>query len=193
MEILDASLARKDAGDDDEDPGSLPLHRLAHIVSRSPLARANLESARGVTLLAPDDAALTPPDRRSGYVSDAEEHPFLHSNSLNMDEEEDEDRKARFDKIVAYIIKYHTLTVAEDGYQLADRSTVATQLASGRFEDVEPLRIRVEPKIVFMPYPHPALQFNFYSYSRGPTVIAKNGVGSLNECIRRLILTAIIA
>ncbi|SCV74284.1 BQ2448_6716 [Microbotryum intermedium] len=48
-----------------EDPAFLPLHRLAWLVNRSSDALASLDK-KGITLLAPDDRALTPPHRRGG-------------------------------------------------------------------------------------------------------------------------------
>lgn len=173
--------------DDDESPASLPLHRLAYIVNRSSEARENLRKAHSVTLLAPDDQSLTPPPRKNDDHSadtaedDESVHPF-HSFDKNDD---DEERKQRFARIVAYILKYHTLPKAEDAYELADHATVATTLQSSRSEDSEALRIRIEPSWILMPYPHPALQINFYAYSRGPVVIAKNGVSTVIALCRQ--------
>jgi hypothetical protein len=169
---LDASLGGG-GKHDGEGPESLPLHRLAYLVNKSPEARSNLANAKSVTLLAPDNDALAPPAHKS-----AQDHPF---HSMDQEDNNNPNRQARFQKIIAYILNYHTLDVEEDAYQLSDRSTVPTRLRSSRFDE-EPLRVRVEPKLVFNPYPHPALQFNFYAYSRGPVVIAKNGVSVVFFC-----------
>jgi hypothetical protein len=81
--------------------------------------------------------------------------------------DDDEDKKARWAKIIAYILKYHTLPSVKTERELADSATIATLLNESR--------IHVEPSWTFFPVPHPTLQFNGYSVKKGPTIIAKNG------------------
>lgn len=113
-------------------PSELHLHKLGYLVSKSEFAQKNL-AAEGITLLAPSDEALTPPNRRRGgdhhkekkggdhhdHKQHREEshldrvlpHPF-HSNDLTaptagmtFDGFDDEEKKERINKIIGYILK----------------------------------------------------------------------------------------
>jgi hypothetical protein len=108
-----------------ETPGDLPLHRLAWLMNRSTVAIEDL-SKEGITLLAPDDWALTPPHRQEHHGKHGEhhkqmrelrraelaahqplEHPF-HSDELREaydSVDEGDDRRARFAKIIAYVLR----------------------------------------------------------------------------------------
>lgn len=116
--------------DEPTDPSQLPFHRLASLVNRSESAVEAL-SKDGITLLAPDDYALTPPDKREhhekkdeawilpAFESDegiGEEHPLPHpffSHELRGKTckrvvttlDEDEERKERIARIIGFLIK----------------------------------------------------------------------------------------
>ncbi|BGP08023.1 hypothetical protein JCM10049v2_003868 [Rhodotorula toruloides] len=183
-------------GGDDHDH-ELPLHRLAWLVNFSPDAAKLLEKD-GITLLAPDDMALTPPHRRGGgdhhgfagqpersvedmFAATLSErsHPF-HSHefspeklaklaaSTDGDDEDKEEKKRIFRKIIAVVGAYHVIPESQNSHDLVDRSTVPTLLDESR--------VRVSPGFETFPFPHPTLKFNVYSHKRGPTVIAKNGI-----------------
>ncbi|GAA6063119.1 hypothetical protein JCM10212_002322, partial [Sporobolomyces blumeae] len=72
LEIVNASLGHHhddgheaQATAEDRDPAKLPLHRLAWLVNFSDEAQEYLKG-KDITLLAPDDGALTPPHRDRG-------------------------------------------------------------------------------------------------------------------------------
>ncbi|KAL8292754.1 hypothetical protein RQP46_001366 [Phenoliferia psychrophenolica] len=180
------------------DPSQLPLHRLGWLVNRSSEAQQAL-SKDGITLLAPDDLALTPPHRRDphhGHASgesdphagigegdhEVEEeqpvpHPF-HSDELDFESDSsvvETNRSAIFSKIIGYVLKYHTLSTVETGHDLAPHSTIATTLLSG-FNSTEPLRLHIDTTWALLPHPYPTLKFNYYSTKRGLTIKAKNGL-----------------
>ncbi|SCZ98712.1 BZ3500_MvSof-1268-A1-R1_Chr3-1g05569 [Microbotryum saponariae] len=204
-----------------DDPAFLPLQRLAWLVNRSSEALASLDK-KGITLLAPDDRALTPPHRRGGAEhpprrrgprrqndkaqaqSEAAEsadrpedddelmaqplvHPIYHvqrslrqldlatewnhrvgeSGNGDNSDEDDEKRRKRFEHIVAYILKYHTLPSELSGRELASSSTVETDLNTSR--------VKVEPSFALFPHPYRTIKFNGYA-SKKLTVKAKNGL-----------------
>ncbi|GAA5878519.1 hypothetical protein JCM16303_002107 [Sporobolomyces ruberrimus] len=201
LEIVNASLGHHDHehGDghlrptviDEKDPSHLPLHRLAWLVNFSSETQEYLKRD-DITLLAPDDQALTPPHRRGGEhphgIEHSEYHDFdkshvahpFHSKefspkhlhalaSVSEDDDEDKERKREiFRKIISYVAKYHVIPGRRQGHDLAEVSTVATL--------IEESRVRVSPGLDWRPFPHPTLKFNYYSSKRGPTILAKNGI-----------------
>ncbi|KAK4698704.1 hypothetical protein P7C70_g7564, partial [Phenoliferia sp. Uapishka_3] len=220
LEILNASLhhhhdSHSDSEHDDKNPhwkfpwpskpptaDQLPLHRLAWLVNHSSEAQQSL-SKDGITLLAPDDMALTPPHRREKHHEGVEaetirgesemeeewqpvEHPF-HSREMRKEirraqkgEGVEEgvmeyNRTAVFSKIIGYILKYHTLDTVETGWALSNHSTFPTSLHSSR-DDPEPLRLHIEPSWAVLPHPYPTVKLNFYAQKRGLSVKAKNGL-----------------
>lgn len=111
------------------------------------------------------------------------------SKEKGGDDEEERKRKL-FAKIIAYVLECeccpsrapsmkppltlsrsladHTLPEIRSGRSLADSSTVGTLLDSSR--------VKVEPAFAAFPHPYPTVRFNGYSYKKGPTIIAKNGI-----------------
>ncbi|KAI5480481.1 Fasciclin domain family protein [Pseudohyphozyma bogoriensis] len=211
IQILNASLYYRPETDDDaaaatrtnvagdDWAGQLGLHKLGWIVNHSVEAQKEL-AKKHVTLLAPDDEALT--WRKHGGVKSAEsggdaehafglteelhgtKHPF-YSHILNpkdsnekdefdASESVDDDRAAKINLIIGWIIKYHTIPEILNPWQLSNYSTIGSALHSAPNVS-EPMRIRVEPGFSLFPVPHPTLNFNFYSHTRGFTIKAKNG------------------
>lgn len=156
LQILDYSLHHEE---------KLPeLYRLARIVNYSSEAQNDLKRDQ-ITLLAPSSKALQP---RSG--GEAKKHPF-YTAEQEVDERDDS-RRARFAKIVAYVLRYHTISSVETVEDLTDRSTIPSSLV----DHDEALRIRVEPSFSLFP-PRSTLKFN-YAQTEGLTIFAKNGVSS---------------
>ena len=172
-------------------PHTLPLHRLAWAVNRSETAfKIYSNESISLTLLAPDDEALTPPHRRGGphhgedfEVTDGPDanpmdgiHPFLSEDfmtGLDSSVKEDDDKKdrhARFQKILAILLRYTTLPGSHSTEDLLERATIATALRTSKDKDAEHFRIRVGARL----FPRPALSFNAYSRVK-LHVKAKNG------------------
>lgn len=66
-------------------------------MNKSPQAIANLDTKGPVTLLAPDDSALTPPHHGHEGAEAQREHPF---HSMQDDDDTDEQRKERVARII---------------------------------------------------------------------------------------------
>ncbi|KAK4047025.1 hypothetical protein OIO90_006346 [Microbotryomycetes sp. JL221] len=97
--------------------------------------------------------------------------PHIESEFHDSDKDHDKDRGRRrevFAKIIAYVLRYHTLPSVESGSDLVDRSTVATGIESSR--------LKVEGALALFPHPYPTVKFNGYAYKKGPTIKAKNGL-----------------
>lgn len=206
LEIVNASLGRhhehgetrfSPAVIDVKDPSHLPLHRLAWLVNFSIETQEYLQKD-DITLLAPDDRALTPPHRREHPHDSFELFPFEHysesvdfdksrvahpfharefspkklrklaSVSEDGDDKEKERKREIFRKIISYVGKYHVIPGRRQAHDLADISTAATLL--------EDSRLRVSSGLDWRPLPHPTIKFNYYVSKRGPTILAKNGI-----------------
>ncbi|BGP24601.1 flocculin [Rhodotorula toruloides] len=184
----------------DEHDHQLPLHRLAWLVNFAPEA-AKLLERDGITLLAPDDMALTPPHRRNGgghhgFAGEPERsvedmmaatlsersHPF-HSHEFSPeklaklaasddDDDDDDDGKEEKKRIFRKII------ALVGAYHVIPESQNSHELMDRSTVPtlLDESRVRVSPGFETFPFPHPTLKFNVYSHKRGPTVIAKNGI-----------------
>lgn len=119
--------------------------------------------ADDITLIAPDNAALTPPQDED----DRSLHPFHHLG-------DDDSDKQRLSRLIAFLLRYHTLDRVETLESLASLSTVPTTLDSDKDDD-EPLRVRVEPVFSKIPFVPPTISFNFESLATGDSIRAKNG------------------
>ncbi|GAA5907633.1 uncharacterized protein JCM6883_001841 [Sporobolomyces salmoneus] len=210
LEIVNASLGHHHHGHheegkiaptviDEKDPAHLPLHRLAWLVNFSSETQ---EYLRGddITLLAPDDQALTPPHRRGGqgdhdhphhFVNGPHDsldldkshvpHPFhskefspehLHELASSSEGDDDDKEKERKREIFRKIISYvGKYHVIPGRRQPHDLAEVSTVATL-----LEDSRLRVSPGFDWRPLPHPTLKFNYYVSKRGPTIIAKNGI-----------------
>ncbi|GAA6010688.1 hypothetical protein JCM11491_002897 [Sporobolomyces phaffii] len=206
LEIINASLGHHHEHEhgkfaptviDEKDPSHLPLHRLAWLVNFSTETQEYLKGD-DITLLAPDDQALTPPHRRDGPELDHPHYRPPHTEALDLDrshvdhpfhseefsprrlrqlaeiggdkdDDKDKERKREiFRKIISYVGKYHVVPGRRQAHDFAEVSTVATLLDDSR--------LRVSPGFDWKPFPHPALKFNYYVSKRGPTILASNGI-----------------
>ncbi|GAA5829746.1 hypothetical protein JCM3766R1_001290 [Sporobolomyces carnicolor] len=213
LEIVNASLHRHHdhphgEGDsfsptviDEKDPAHLPLHRLAWLVNFSSDAQEYLQRD-DITLLAPDDQALTPPHQRGrGGPRDGHRawmqpvdfpapdkshvaHPFhskefapanLRKLAIDDDDADDDDKddKERKREIFKKIISYvGKYHVIPGRRQPRDLAEVSTVATL-----LEDSRVRVSAGFDWTPLPpHPTVKFNYYVSKRGPTILAKNGV-----------------
>ncbi|GAA6002327.1 hypothetical protein JCM10207_001065 [Rhodosporidiobolus poonsookiae] len=187
-------------GEHKPDPKHLPFHRLAGLLNFSPDAAAQLDKDN-ITLLAPDDWALTPPHKREDHKA-----RFGHAGRMvaPVEEEEDEDETPfsriphpfhskelsprRLRKLAAASFEgdddeekkrefFKKLIAAIGKYHVVPHALTPRYIAdhstipSGYVE----ARIRVEPALARFPFPHPTLRFNHYAWKRGPLIKAKNG------------------
>ncbi|GAA5869609.1 hypothetical protein JCM8547_005085 [Rhodosporidiobolus lusitaniae] len=179
-------------------PSHLPLHRLAGLINFSPEAAKAL-AGEDITLLAPDDWALTPSHKRhddhfgrafakfeaeeqddASPLSQSLPHPF-HARELSprhlgklamqssLDGGDDEEKKKEFFKKVIAII---------GKYHVLPKAVDPRHLADHSTvpSSLHESRVRVSPAFSHFPFPHPTLKFNGYSTKRGPFIKAKNGV-----------------
>lgn len=185
----------------DPSPSRLPLTRLAWLVNFSSETQEYLKKD-DITLLAPDDQALTPPHRRGGPHEHHEHH--LHPRfrgpheSLNFDKShvahpfhskeftpkklqklasvsedgDDEDEKERKREIFRKIISYVGKYHVIPGRRQPHDLAEVSTVATL----LEDSRLRVSPGFDWTPLPHPTLKFNYYVSKRGPTILAKNGI-----------------
>lgn len=94
----------------------------------------------------------------------------IDSSSL-LDDKKKERRKKLLKLLVRAILAYECLPEAMDIYSLGDNNTYSTKLAIPGVLEGQPLRIRVEQKIL-----PPSTSLNFYSKVVYPDVRASNGM-----------------
>ncbi|GAA5966097.1 hypothetical protein JCM21900_006444 [Sporobolomyces salmonicolor] len=187
----------------EHDPKYLPLHRLAWLVNFSSDAQELLKQD-GITLLAPDDHALTPPHRRH------HRGPPRAQTDYDVPSEEPENvfaaEKADLERFAALPHPFHShefspkklsTLMASDAegddekkklfqkiIAIFGKYHVIPETKTGReLADVTTVptlltdsRVNVQPTFHWFPFPHPGLKFNYYAYKKGPTILAKNGV-----------------
>jgi hypothetical protein len=134
-----------------------------------------------ITLFAPDDHALKAPHKPHHHHAYQSFANGLGSERLEQALEEPstqegdgEGRREKALKFLNIVLRYHALTSKLTKRELADKSTVATDLPVSS-ETGEKFRIRVKPKWRVGPEFHPTLELNFYSHVKGPSIVAKNG------------------
>ncbi|GAA5943467.1 uncharacterized protein JCM15063_006481 [Sporobolomyces koalae] len=210
LEIVNASLVHHHKHEhdgfaptviDEHDPAHLPLHKLAWLVNFSSDAQEYLQKD-DITLLAPDDQALTPPRRRGGHGPDHHHHGgprdahkddelsrehvphVFHSEHLspeslrelasedNDGDDKDDKEKERRREIFRKIISYVGKYHVVPGRRQAHDLADSSTLATL----LDDSRINVRPGLDWRPFPHPTIRFNVYVEKRGPTILAKNGV-----------------
>jgi len=129
---------------------------------------------RSLTFFAPDNKALTPPKGKHGesilsLSTLYEEYELLHANCREGDDE-DEEKKKRFKKILHALLKYHTLPAALGKPALYTNATYATawKAKDGSY-DGQHRRISVGNNLLGK------LVVNYYVGVEWVTVAAENG------------------
>ncbi|GAA5862027.1 hypothetical protein JCM1840_006912 [Sporobolomyces johnsonii] len=187
----------------EHDPKYLPLHRLAWLVNFSSDAQELLKQD-GITLLAPDDHALTPPHRRRHHG------PHHKQADYAVPSEQPENvfaaEQADLESFAALPHPFHShefspkklgKLMASDAegddekkkliqkiIAIFGKYHVIPEVKTGReLADVTTVptlltdsRLNVQPTFHWFPFPHPSIKFNYYAHKRGPTILAKNGV-----------------
>merc|ERR1711939_80760 len=159
------------------------IHKLAYFVNRSePVKEYLAKEDISVTLFAPDDDALTPPEHHHGMLADndraeghPEDHPFYTLKEDHDGDKDDEEKRRKINMLITALLKYHVAPEKYTVEQLLDKQTIGTILQQTKDAD-EPFRIRSGNKFNLIP-PRYELVLNFYAKKRpGPSILAKNGI-----------------
>lgn len=195
--------SEQDVGEDKPNPHTLPLHRLAWLANFSTEAGDLLKQDGPITLLAPDDAALTPPHRKHEDEDSDGDFDYFRPSMLAMGDFDELFTEAaphpfhskpfspkKLAKLAAHggdgdddhehkkeMFK-KLIAIVLKYHIVPEAAEDPVQLADRATLPtlLTDERVRVSPSLRGFPIPHPALTFNVYAEKRGPTILAKNGV-----------------
>ncbi|KDE02985.1 hypothetical protein MVLG_06485 [Microbotryum lychnidis-dioicae p1A1 Lamole] len=161
-------------------------HRMRILIMTIPRFCPCNDWREGITLLAPDDRALTPPHRRGGA-----EHPPRRHGPRRQDDKAPVDRPEEDDELMAQPLVHPIYHVQRSLRQLGlatewndrvgesgsgDNSDEDDEKRLKRFEHIVAYilnRVKVEPSFALFPHPYRTIKFNGYA-SKKLTFKAKN-------------------